>query len=186
MTLFVLGLVLFFAAHFFSAIAWGPRNAVVAKIGSSAFKGLFSLVALAGFALIIVGWPNADAGLIYAPPAYMRHITFLLTAPAIILLVAAYAPAGKIAPAVKHPMLAAVKVWSLAHLLANGEVRSVILFGAFLAFAVVDRIAAKKKGAAIREPGPVTNDIVVVVVGLAVYLAILLYLHRYIAGVPLM
>lgn len=166
MILFVLGLILFFGAHAFTAFARRPRARLVEKLGPGPYKGLFSLVSIAGFALIIVGWRYADASVLYATPPYMRHVTYLLMLIALILIVAAYAPAGRIAPAVKHPMLAAVKVWALAHLLVNGEVRSVLLFGAFLIFAAADRIAVKRRGA-------------------AAFLAILFYLHRYIAGVAL-
>lgn len=185
MTIFILGLIVFFGAHFFTALMRPQREALIAKLGEKPFKGLYAAASLAGFVLIILGWPNADATLLYSPPYFLRHITFALMAISIILLVAAYTPTGRIAAAVKHPMLAGVKVWAFAHLLSNGEVRSVLLFGSFLAFAVIDRIAVKKRNAPTPAAGPVRNDIIAIVVGVIVYGVIAHFLHRYIAGVPL-
>ncbi len=185
MALFLLGLAIFFATHFFTAFARGPREGLIAKLGENGYKGLYSIVSLAGFALIVIGWRTADPSVLYVPPAWTRHIAYLLMLFSFVLLTAAYAPAGRIAAAAKHPMLAGVKIWAFAHLLVNGEVRSVILFGSFLAYAVIDRIAAKRRGAATRAAGPVLNDVIAVVVGLAGYAAIFLYGHQYIAGVAL-
>ncbi len=183
--MFILGLIIFFGTHFFTALFRAHRAAIVAKIGEMPFKGLYAIVSLLGFGLIILGWRQADASLLYAPPYFLRHITFALMPISIILLVAAYAPAGRIAPIVKHPMLAGVKVWAFAHLLANGEVRSVLLFGSFLAFAVIDRIAIKKRDVALPVRGPVRNDVIVIIIGIVAYGVIAHYLHRYIAGVSL-
>ena len=185
MTLFLLGLIVFFGAHLFTAFARGPRAGLIAKLGAGPYKGLYSLVSLAGFILIIVGWRTADASILYATPAWTRHVTYILVLIAFIVLASAYVPAGKIAAAVKHPMLAGVKLWAFAHLLVNGEVRSVLLFGAFLAYAVIDRIAVKKRGEAGRAAGPVKNDIIAVAAGVLAFAAVALYGHRYIAGVAL-
>ncbi|PQA86837.1 NnrU family protein [Hyphococcus luteus] len=185
MTLFLVGLIIFFGAHLFTGLARGARGALVAKLGEMPYKGLYSLVSLAGFVLIIIGWKTADASVLYVTPAWTRHITYLLVLIAFILLAAAYLPAGKIAAAAKHPMLAGVKLWAFAHLLVNGEVRSVILFGAFLAYGVIDRIAVKKRGETGRAAGPVMNDGLAVVVGAGAYAAIAFWAHKYIAGVAL-
>ena len=185
MMLFILGMVVFFGAHLFSGLMRGARGAIISKIGEGPYKGLYSLVSLAGFVLIIIGWKTADASILYVTPAWARHITYLLVLTAFILLAAAYLPAGKIAAATKHPMLAGVKLWAFGHLLVNGELRSVILFGAFLAFAVIDRIAVKKRGETGRAAGPFMNDIIAVVVGVIAFAAIAFYGHRYIAGVAL-
>ena len=185
MLILIAGLVVFFAAHYFTAVARSARDGLAQRLGEGPYKGAFALVSLAGFALIILGWRSADASLVYSPPAFLRHATLALMPFATILIVAAYAPAGRIAAAAKHPMLAAVKIWAFAHLLSNGELRSVLLFGAFLVFAVVDRIALKRRGAATPTPGPILNDGIAVVAGLAVYAAIYLWAHRWIAGVPL-
>jgi uncharacterized membrane protein len=185
MAVFLAGLVIFFGTHLYTALARGPREGLVKKLGAGPYKGLYSLVSLAGFALIIIGWRGADASILYTPPEGGRHIAYLLTLFAFILLAAAYAPKGKIAAAVKHPMLAGVKAWAFAHLLVNGEVRSVILFGAFLAYGVIDRIAVKRRGDGGPAPGPWRNDAVAVVAGVAAWAAVYLYLHPYIAGVAL-
>jgi uncharacterized membrane protein len=185
MTLFIIGLIVFFGVHAVPTLARGWRDALIAKLGEGPYKGLYALASLAGFTLIIIGWRSADASQLYVTPAYFRHITYALMLIALILLVAAYVPAGRIAAAVKHPMLAAVKIWAFAHLLANGEVRSVLLFGAFLIFAVAARISAKKRAAPIRAAGPWRNDGVAIIVGVAAYAGIAAYLHQYIAGVAL-
>lgn len=185
MLLFILGLIIFFGAHLITALARGARSAIISKLGERLYKGLYSLISLSGFVLIIIGWRGADASVLYATPLWMRHVTFLLVLISFILLAAAYLPAGKIAAATKHPMLAGVKVWAFAHLLVNGEMRSVMLFGAFLAFAVIDRIAVKRRNAPVRAAGPARNDIIAVVVGVGAYLAVAFFLHRYIAGVAL-
>lgn len=185
MTLFLLGLLIFFGAHLFTGLMRGPRAAIIGKIGEMPYKGLYSLVSLAGFILIILDWKTAEASLLYATPAWTRHITYLFMLFAFILLAAAYLPAGKIAAAAKHPMLAGVKLWAFGHLLVNGEVRSVILFGAFLAYAVIDRIAVKRRGDMGRPAGAAMNDVIAIVVGVAAFAAIAFYGHRYIAGVAL-
>lgn len=185
MTLFVLGLFIFFGTHLWTAFARKGREGLIGKLGAGPYKGLYSLAAIAGFALIVARWPTADASLLYAPPAWAKHLTYLFTLLALVLLAAAYLPKGKIAAAAKHPMLAAVKLWAFGHLLANGEVRSVILFGAFLAFGVADRIAVKKRDEKTPQPGPFVNDAIAIVAGVAAWAAIFLVLHPYIAGVAL-
>ncbi len=185
MTLFILGLVVFFGAHLWTAFARGSRQELIKNLGAGAYKGLYSLIAIAGFALIIIGWRSADAAILYVSPAWLKHVAYLFMLIALILLAAAYLPKGKIAAAAKHPMLAAVKFWAFGHLLVNGEVRSVILFGSFLAFGVIDRIAVKKRDEPTPAPGPAMNDVIAVVVGAAVWAAVYFFLHPYIAGVSL-
>lgn len=185
MLLFLLGLIIFFAVHFFTALARPARDRLAAQFGEMPYKGLYSLVSLAGFVLIVIGWRSADVSILYVTPGWMRHVAYLFMIPAFILLVAAYAPAGRIAAAVKHPMLAGVKLWAFAHLLVNGDVRSVILFGAFLVYAVIDRIAVKRRNAPVRAAGPFVNDVIAITVGLAAYAGVAFYGHQYIAGVAL-
>lgn len=182
---YIAGLVIFFGAHLFTALARGGREKLVKRLGAWPYKGLYSLVSLAGFAFIVVGWRSTGSSLLYTPPEGGRHIAYLLTLFAFIMLAAAYAPKGKIAATVKHPMLAGVKAWAFAHLLVNGEVRSVILFGAFLAYGVIDRIALKRRGDNGPAPGPVRNDVIAVVVGAAAWAAVYFFFHPYIAGVAL-
>ncbi|MDP3458601.1 MAG: NnrU family protein [Hyphomonas sp.] len=188
MTYLVLGLVIFFGTHLFSAYrSREPGKDLRKKMGEGPYMGLYSLVSIAGFALIVWGFGAArPAQILYTPPAYLAHINLLLMAIAMILLAAAYLPTGRIKKAVRHPMLAAVKVWAFGHLLANGELNSVVLFGSFLAYAVLDRIAVKKRGD--NGPGPDAavngmGDVGAVVVGLGAYAAILLWLHPVLFGV---
>jgi uncharacterized membrane protein len=185
MTYFILGLIVFFATHLFSSLARAGRAGLITKLGPGPYKGLYALVSLAGFVLIIIGWRGADASVLYAGPPFFRHIAYLLIAIAFVLLAAAYLPAGKIAAATKHPMLAGVKIWAFAHLLVNGELRSILLFGSFLAYAVIARIAAKRRDEPVRTAGPAKNDIIAIMVGLAAAAFVALFAHRYIAGVAL-
>ena len=183
--LFWLGLIIFLGAHLFVGVMRGPRDSLAAKLGPGPYRGLFSLVSLAGFALIIIGWSDADRTVIYTTPYWMRHLTYLLMLVSLILLASAYLPTGRIAAAAKHPMLAGVKIWAFGHLLVNGDVRSLALFGGFLAFAVIDRIALKKRNAPTPVAGSGMNDLIAVGVGIVAWLAIYLFLHPYIAGVPI-
>lgn len=185
MTFFVLGLLVFFGSHLWTALARDGRERLIAKLGAGAYRGIYSLVSLAGFALIIIGWRDADASVVYAPPAFMQHVTFLFVFLALVLLASAYLPKGKIAAAAKHPMLAGVKLWAFGHLLSNGEVRSLMLFGAFLAFAVIDRIVVKKRNEPTPDAGPVSNDFIAVAVGAVAWAAVYFFAHPYIAGVAL-
>lgn len=185
MTIFIFGLIAFFATHLWTGLARGPRDALKARLGDMGYRGLYSLVAAAGFALIIIGWRSADASQLYTPPSWGRHVAYLLMFFALTALAAAYLPKGKIAATLKHPMLAGIKLWAFAHLLANGEVRSVILFATFLAYGVVDRVAAKRRGAALPQAGPAINDLIVLVVGAAAWAGIFFFAHRYITGIAL-
>ncbi|MBK8196796.1 MAG: NnrU family protein [Acidobacteria bacterium] len=188
MTYLILGLVIFFGAHLFSAFrSREPGKDIKAKLGAGPYMGLYSLVSIAGFVLICMGYgATRGAGYVYAAPDWGRHVNYALMVPALILLVASQIPAGYIKKAAKHPMLLAVKLWAFGHLLANGELNSVILFGSFLAYAVLDRIMVKRRGD--NGPGPDVvakplNDGIAVVVGLIAYVAIAHYLHPILFGV---
>ncbi|MBT8472540.1 MAG: NnrU family protein [Marinicaulis sp.] len=185
MSFYLAGLIIFFGSHFFTAFARGPREILVTKLGAGPYRGLYSLVALIGFALIIFGWRGADTTIIYTPPLWMRHVTYLLVLVAFILLASSMLPAGKIAAGAKHPMLAGVKLWAFAHLLVNGDERSLLLFGSFLAFAVIDRIVVKRRGVESPTAGPIKNDVIAIAVGAGLYIFVAFYAHRYIAGVSL-
>lgn len=185
MSLFLLGLALFIGAHLSMGVFRGARQGFISAIGEGPYKGLYSLVSVIGLVLIYQGWSGADRTVLYTTPYFLRHLVNLFMLIAFILLAAAYLPAGRIAAGAKHPMLAGVKIWAFSHLLVNGEVRSVILFGAFLAFAVIDRIAVKRRGEPTRPAGPIRNDLIAVAVGGAAFFAVYFYLHRYIAGIPL-
>jgi uncharacterized membrane protein len=159
----------------------------VARIGEPKFQGIYSLVAMAGFALIVWGYGLARQApvVLYFPPVWMRHLALLIMAPVFPLLLATYLP-GRIRSAANHPMLAAVTLWAAAHLLANGTLADVILFGSFLVWSVADRISMKWRE---RRPVPGAppskqNDLIALVAGLAIYVGFLLWLHRWTIGVP--
>jgi uncharacterized membrane protein len=172
----ILGLVLFLGAHVFVTMR-DRRDALIAACGEWPYKGLFSLVSIAGIVLIGYGFAKyRDAGVIqlWHPPGWTRHIVEALMWPASILVAAAYIP-GNIKRAVKHPMLIGVKTWALAHLCANGDLGGIILFGSVLLWAGYDRVTLKRRsdpGAPPIPAGGITNDIVAVVVGTLLYLAL--------------
>ena len=184
----IAGLAVLLGAHVFVAMR-ERRAALIARIGEGAYKGLFSLVSFAGLLLIGYGYARYRAtGWVdlWVPPSWMRHVTVALMWPAIVLVAAAYLP-GRIKRAMKHPMLVGVKLWAFSHLLSNGDLGSVILFGSVLAWAVFDRIAVKRREAggpaAFLAEGSTTNDILALAVGTLVYLALGYAFHPAIIGV---
>ncbi len=144
----IAGLTIFLGVHSIAIFAPRWREQLIARIGVPSWKMRYSLVSIAGFLLIVSGYGAArlDPVLLYQPPSWLRHVAMLVMLPAFPLLLATYLP-GRIKAAVKHPMLAAVKAWALAHLLVNGMLADVLLFGGFLAWAVLDRISAGKRPA---------------------------------------
>lgn len=187
MPLLILGLAVFLAAHSFTTLR-AERAAVIGRIGAIPYKIAHSLVSLAGVVLIVQGFDAyRSAGYIplWDPPVALRHVALLLMLPSFILLASAYAPAGMIKGAAKHPMLAGVKIWAFAHLLVNGDLGSVLLFGAFLAWAVYDRIALKRRADAV-VPGRLgwtRGDWIACAVGAGVWAAFVGGLHRLLFGV---
>jgi uncharacterized membrane protein len=186
MTLLLVGLVLFLGIHSVSIVAPAWRDAQLAARGEGAWKGLYTVVAGIGLGLLIYGYGLARQTpvVLYTPPAALRHVALLLLVPVFPLLFAAYLP-GRIKSAAKHPMLLAVKFWALAHLLANGTLADVLLFGGFLAWAVADRISLKRRPArpVPGAPASAANDVIAVVGGLALYAATVIFLHRWLIGV---
>jgi len=186
----ILGLVLFFAAHIFTTKR-DARAQAIARLGEGTYKILYSVVSLGGLALIIWGFAHyRAAGMIpvWEPPVAFRHITVALMLPAVILVVASYMR-GRIYATLKHPMLAGIKLWAAAHLLANGDLGSIILFGSFLGWAVYDRISLKRRTDAGGPPipvGGVTNDLIAIAVGIVAYLALAFAFHPVVIGVPVM
>jgi uncharacterized membrane protein len=186
MLLLILGLILFLGAHSVSIVAPGWRDASLGRLGEGAWKGAYSLVSAAGFALIVFGYGLArqQPELLYTPPVALRHLALLLMLPVFPLLLAAYLP-GRVKRAARHPMLLATKLWAVAHLLANGNVADVILFGSFLAWAVADRISLKRRAprSVPGAPPSAANDAIVVIGGLAIYAFFLLRGHAWLIGV---
>ena len=185
----VAGLLLFLGIHSIAIFAPAWREATLARLGPRAWRALFSVVSIVGFLMLVHGYGLArvDAPVLYAPPPALRHVTALLMLPVFPLLLATYLP-GRIKAAVKHPMLTATKTWALAHLLVNGSVADVLLFGGFLAWAVADRISVKRRPAAEAHAVPAApprpaNDAIAVVGGLAVYVLFVFWGHRWLTGV---
>ena len=186
MALFLVGLVLFLGVHSVAIVAPAWRDAQVAR-SERAWKGAYSLLSIAGFALLLYGYGMARQTpvVLWAPPTALRHFALLLMLPVFPLFLAAYLP-GRIKSATRHPMLLSVKLWATAHLLANGTLVDVILFGAFLAWAVLDLIAAKRRAVPRAIPGAppsALNDAIALVAGLAIYAAFLGGVHRWMIGV---
>ncbi len=187
----ILGLVIFFAIHLIPT-APDIRNGLLDRFGAGAYKAMFAVFSLIGFVLIVVGYHKLQVNpgknpILWSPPDFMRHVAYLLMLPAMILVVAAYVP-SRIRTAVKHPMLAAIKLWALAHLLVNGDLGSIALFGSFLAYAIYDRISVKSRealGPLGARTGGVVNDVVVLAVGVALYAVMILMGHGLLTGVPL-
>jgi uncharacterized membrane protein len=184
----ILGLVIFLGVHSVEIVSPTFRGRALARHGERAYKGIYSLLSIVGFVLLIWGYGLARQNpiLVYAPPIWMRHLTLLLMLPVFPLLLAAYLP-GRIKAAVKHPMLAAVKMWALAHLLANGMLADLLLFGGFLLWAVADRISVKRRAVVRPVPGPPPgkfNDVIAVVGGLVLYVVFVFWLHTKLIGVP--
>ncbi len=186
MAVLVAGLVLFLGIHLLPTLP-STRDSLHKTLGPKGYKGIFSLISLAGFVLIIWGYGLArlEPTLIFTPPVWGKSITYLLMLPVFILLIAAELP-GRMAAAVKHPMVTAIKFWALAHLISNGLLADLLLFGGFLAYGVIDRISLKKRGSAGANAGPnaLRNDIIAVVGGLAGYVIFMLWLHPMLIGVP--
>ena len=186
MMMLLLGLALFLGAHSVSIVSPTTRDAFVAKSGEVAWKILYGLVSAIGLYLIIKGYAAArlDPTLVWVPPAFMRHIVALLMLPVFVCFMASYLP-GRISAALKHPQLVAVKLWAFSHLLANGMLHDIVLFGSFLAWAVVDRISMKRRTERdrIQAPKSAANDILAVVIGLAAYGAFAFWAHAAWIGV---
>ncbi len=186
----ILGLVLFLGMHSVRMLAPGFRSSFIADRGENAWKGLYSVVSIVGFVLIIWGFGTArgEGPVLYVLPFWFSHITLLLMLVSFIMLAAAYVPSGRIKPAIKHPMLLAVKLWAFGHLLSNGDLASVLLFGSFLVWAICDRISESRREreglTTPPEPGPIRNDAIVVVIGVVAYVLFVWKLHEWLIGVP--
>jgi uncharacterized membrane protein len=188
LAILILGLAIFVIPHVF-VTRREARAAAIAGYGEGPYKIVFSLLAIVG--VVLMGWGFARyraAGMIplWSPPDLMRHITVALTWPAIILIVAAYIP-GNIKLKLKHPMLSGVKLWALAHLLSNGDLGSIILFGGILAWAVFDRISLKRRTDAGAPPIPVGGwgkDVAAVLVGTLLFFVLGYWFHPSVIGVP--
>lgn len=188
MTLLIIGLLVFLCTHSVRIFAEGWRVRQIARIGELPWKGLFALVSALGLALIVWGYgqARADAAALWQPPPWVSHLTALLTLPAFVLLTAAYVPGSRIKAAVGHPMILGVALWAFAHLLSNGRSADLLLFGAFLAWALADFAAARRRDrrTGTRYPsGAAARDATVLAVALAAWASFAFYLHGWLIGV---
>lgn len=186
----IMGLVLFLGGHLVTTQR-GLRTQLIARHGEGTYKIIYAAVSAVGLGLIVWGFATYRAtGWIdvWTPPRVMKHISVGLMLVAVIMLVSAYIR-GRIYTTLKHPMLAAVKLWAVAHLIANGDLGSIVLFGSFLAWAVLDRISLKRRTDAGGPPipvGGVGNDVIAVAVGIVAYLALGYAFHPVVIGVPVL
>jgi len=185
MALLIAGLLMFLGAHSLAIFAPDLRARARARFGEGPWKGALGLISLAGLIMIVYGFGTArQAPPLYIPPFWLRHVTWLLMLPVFPLMLASGLP-GRIKTAAKHPLLVAVKFWALAHLLANGRLADLLLFGGFLVWAVVDRISLKHRPPQVLRTAPPGkfNDLIAVVAGLALYVFSVLWAHLRLFGV---
>ncbi|MEP7282971.1 MAG: NnrU family protein [Rubrivivax sp.] len=188
MTLLILGLLLFLGVHSLRIVADDWRGAMLVRLGEARWKGLVSLLSLAGLMMIIWGYAAArqTPQVLWESPLWTRHVAAVLMLVSFVLLVAAYVPGNHLKARIHHPMVAAVKVWAFAHLLANNTLADLLLFGAFLAWAVVDFRSARRREVAANAPPPVGRTgptLIAVVVGLLVWAGFVFWGHRALIGV---
>lgn len=188
MSALILGLLLFLGMHSVRIVADGWRSGMVARLGAQRWKGLYTLVSLAGFALIVWGYGQARMAPVplWTPPLWTRHLAGLLMLVSMLLLVAAHVPRNAFKARLHHPMVLAVKVWALAHLLANGMLADVLLFGAFLLWAVADFRSARQRDRAagtVYAPGTTAGTLLTVAVGGLLWAALAFWGHALLFGV---
>lgn len=188
MLVLVLGLLLFLGAHSTRIVAEPWRTRMVAKLGAGGWKGAYTLVSIVGFVLIVWGYGLArhQPVALWSPPVAMRHIAALLTLVSFVLLAATYVPRNGIKARIGHPMVVGVKVWAFAHLLANGTLADVLLFGAFFVWAVLSFRAARQRdraSGALRVAGHLAATLTTVVVGVVAWAVFAFWAHGALIGV---
>ena len=192
MLILILGLIVFLGSHIFTMMR-GARAAAIARLGQGPYRAVYSIVSTIGLILVIWGFGRYRANDwidVWYPPVWTRHLALLLVWAAFICLACAYLP-GRIRTALKHPMLAGIKIWALAHLLANGDLGSILMFGSILAWAVLARINMKRRqdevvdhGGPLAPPSGWRNDILAIVLGTAAWFVFARWLHPVLIGVP--
>jgi uncharacterized membrane protein len=188
MALLILGLVIFLGAHSIRIFANDWRGRQLARIGEKRWKGLYAIVSIVGFVMICWGFGLArhQPVLLYVPPLWLRHLNALFTLLAFILVAAAYVPNNHLKARLGHPMLASVKTWAFGHLLATGMLHDVVLFGAFLLWAVVDFVSSRRRDrlAGVSYPaGTMKGDIITLVAGIVAWAIFAFVLHAWLIGV---
>ncbi len=188
MSYLVLGLLFFLGVHSVRIVADGWRAEKIGGIGELGWKGIYSLWSIAGFVVLVWGYGEARQVpvILYDPPLFTRHIAALLMLPSFVLLVAAYVPRNHIKAAVGHPMYAGVKLWAFAHLLSNGRLADVILFGAFLVWAIAGFVAARRRdrrAGTVYPSGTVMYSALTVIAGFVLWAVFAFWAHRWLIGV---
>jgi uncharacterized membrane protein len=188
MLVLIIGLVIFLGAHSVRIVDGEFRERTVARLGEGPWKGLYSLVSLVGFVLIVWGYglSRLDPIVLWTPPVWTRHIAVLLMLIAFILFAAFLLPSGRLKARLGHPMILSVKVWALAHLLANGTLADLILFGSFLVWAVTDFATSRRREreqGTVHIAGPARNDALAVVLGVVIWAAFIWRVHEWLIGV---
>lgn len=187
MAFLILGLVIFLGVHSIRIFASDWRRRQITRLGEGPWKGLYALISLIGLVLIVVGFGAARMNpvLLYVPPAWLRHLNSVFTLIAFVLVAAAYVPRNHFKQGIGHPMLAGIKAWALGHLLSIGMLRDVVLFGAFLAWAILDFAASRRRdraGGAVYPAGTLAGDILTIVAGVIVWALVAFWLHQLLIG----
>jgi len=188
MTPLIAGLVLFLGLHSVRIVAEPWRESVIARIGRNPWRAVYSIVSLAGFALLVWGYGQArlDPVVVWSPPAWTRHVTSLLVLPAFVLIVAGNMRGTRIKAAVGHPMLLGTKLWAAAHLVSNGMLADIVLFGSFLVWAIVDYASSRRRDRAagtVYPPGASGRDATAIAIGTAAWFVFGFWLHAPLIGV---
>jgi uncharacterized membrane protein len=188
MTLLLAGLVLFLGAHSVRIVADPWRTSMIARIGHNPWRGLYSLVSLAGLALIVWGYGKArlDPVVVWSPPMWTHYATWVLVLPAFVLIAAGNMPGTRIRAKLGHPMVLGTKLWAFAHLLSNGTLADIVLFGAFLAWAIVDYSSARRRdreAGTAYPPGTPARDATAIAIGTVAWFAFGFWLHGPLIGV---
>lgn len=184
----ILGLILFLGVHSVRIVADGWRTRTIARVGPHPWKGVYALASIAGFVLLVWSYGEARyaSAVLYNPPLFTRHIAGLLMLVSLVLVAAAYVPRNHLKAALGHPMYAGIKVWALAHLISNGRLVDVILFGAFLVWAIVGFVVSRKRdraAGAVHPPGDELRTVLTVIIGVGVWAALVSGVHLWLIGV---
>jgi len=188
MAMLILGLALFLGAHSVRIFADDWRSAQIARRGEGAYKGIYSLVSAVGLVLIVWGYGQTRIAPVelWSPPVWTRHAASLLMLASFVLIAAVYVPRNRIRAAIGHPMVAGAKLWAFAHLIANGRAGDVVLFGAFLVWAIVDFASSRRRDRVAGRrppPGTLTGDVITVAVGVVAWVVFAMMLHAWLIGV---
>lgn len=184
MTMLVLGILLFAAVHFVPSLAPGVKTDAVKRLGEGGYKGIFSLLLFAAFALMIIGWRSSDPVSVYATPAVLHKFAIVLLMVAFWLL-AVSARHSRLRLLVRHPQLTGVALWGISHLLLNGDSRALVLFGGMAVWSLIEIVAiSKREGVWIKDNAPSWGAEIVTVIIAAITVGVVVAIHPWLSGVP--